>query len=233
MMRLFEACPARRAAAVLTDTAEHERTHTDLKRFAGLSNQRKQTATLQVRRKVARWGCTERLSHLQMPHQRIATSRLPPACAGSEALPAGRGHAPLTGAGFVFWAPGRGECNGKLLRACQICKRCVNVLGTAAWLSAPICPISCALSLPQAAKAGASSQPRIRVLPAVGVTVEVGQLAEGRGTSDSKARAVLAGRPALKHLEYYLSKHGLPCQKVSALGQWGLLGPARSCFAGR
>lgn len=73
----------------------------------------------------------------------------------------------------------------------------------------------------QAAKAKASSQPRIRVLPAAGVTVEVGQLAEGRGTTDSKAHALLAGRPALKHLEYYLGKHGLPCQKVSAL-DWGL-----------
>lgn len=53
------------------------------------------------------------------------------------------------------------------------------------------------------------------------MTVEVGQLAEGRGTTDSKAHALLAGRPALKHLEYYLGKHGLPCQKVSAL-DWGL-----------
>ena len=46
MMRLFETCPARLAAAVLTDTAEHERTHTDLKKFGIFTNQRKQTATL-------------------------------------------------------------------------------------------------------------------------------------------------------------------------------------------
>lgn len=50
MMRLFEACPSRLAAAVLTDTAEHERTHTDLKKFGTLTNQHEQTATLQVRR---------------------------------------------------------------------------------------------------------------------------------------------------------------------------------------
>ena len=63
--------------------------------------------------------------------------------------------------------------------------------------------------------------------------MEVGQLAEGRdGTRDGKASALLASRPALVHLEYYLGKHGLPCQKVSTLGRW-VLGAAGTRAASR
>lgn len=55
-----------------------------------------------------------------------------------------------------------------------------------------------------------------------GKTVEVALLTEGAGTRDPNARVLLVGRPALKHLEYYLAKHGLSGKKVGVFaGRWG------------
>ena len=77
-MRLFDTCPARLAAAVLTDTAELERTHTDLKKFGIFTNQRKQAATLHVHGEGSvSQGCMACVSSQQGPTNAL-TAHLPP-----------------------------------------------------------------------------------------------------------------------------------------------------------